>query len=94
MLTNQFVNDTYRLHCSLLASSQASLEVFKGSNSQKFFMRQIRAADSVIQHRFIKGAATLSKEFKFIDTSAILLTLYGNMLLSSRSYSGSLSESS
>lgn len=90
MVTHQFINDYYRLHASLLASSQAAVEVFKSTNSQKFFMRQMRGADSVIQKRAIKGAANLQKVFSFKETSAILLTLYAHMLLMSKSYSGAL----
>lgn len=91
MVANQFVNDTYRLHCCLLSSGHAAIDVFRATSSQKFFMRQIKGADSVIQNRAIKGAANLQKEFKFKDTSAILLTIYGHMLLMTRSYSSSLS---
>lgn len=90
MGSNQFVNDTYRLHCSLLASGNAATEVFRSGNSLKFLMRQIKGADSVIQQRAIKGAASVNKEHKFKEMSAILLTLYGNLFLVSKSYNSSL----
>ena len=54
-------------------------------------MRQIKGADSVIQQKPIKGAVSLTKEHKFKDMSAILLTLYGNMHLLTKSYNSSLS---
>lgn len=91
MVANQFVNDTYRLHCSLLASSQAAVEVFRSTNSQKFFQRQIKAADAIIHHKPFKGAANIKKPSKNYESSAVILTLYGTMLLMSRSYRSGLS---
>ena len=90
-MVDTLVNDAYRLHCGLLASGQAAVEIFRASTSQKFFMRQIKGADQLIQGREIKGADNIQTNVKIIETSAILLTLYGNMLLMTRSYSSSLS---
>lgn len=90
MVNNQFVIDTYRFHCALLASGYEATEVYRSSNAQKFFMRQLKAADSVVQEKTIKGAASVQRTFKADDNSALLLAIYGSIFLSSKSYNSSM----
>lgn len=92
LMANQFINDSYRLHLSLLASSQASVEVYRSGNAQKFMKRQLKAAESIAENRPILGAATITRQSKFKEVGPLLLTVYGTMLLMSRSYSSALSK--
>lgn len=87
----QFYNDAYRLYYSLLNSGHDSMEVFNSTSNQKYYLRQIKAMDSILQKKPIVGAARVADaDTTFEKPLPVLLVVYAHMMLLSRSYAPSL----
>lgn len=87
ILTHQFYNDGYRLYCSMLPSGIKAADIFNASNNQKFFLRQVKAVDSLVQKRAITGQAKITDASVSIEKeNPILLTLYAHIMLVGKSY--------
>ncbi|CAN6610691.1 transcription factor tau 131 kDa subunit [Trichomonascus vanleenenianus] len=83
--TMQFSNDGYRLTSFVGFASTKALELFVATFNQKYFLRQIKAVDSVIQDRPISGAARVTTE-NFNHENPVLLALYGCSMLAGKSF--------
>lgn len=87
ILSHQFHNDAFRLYCSMLPSGTEAIELFNGSNNQKFFLRQVKAVDSLVQKRSITGQAKITDTSITIEKeNPLLLVLYAHIMLVGRSY--------
>lgn len=90
---NQFSPFVYKLFMCCFASGVESWETFANYNHQKFFLRQLKAYDSILSGKKITGMATITadlKNFKFNREHPELLYIYANLLGGSRSYVSSI----
>lgn len=87
-MDRQFHNDIIRLYGALLASGKSSMASFGSSNNQKFFLRQIKAVDSVVQQKRISGAARVvpDTEVGIEKENPLLFVLYAHIMLMGPSY--------
>lgn len=88
----QFNTVTYQLYIALFSSGKQALEVFASSNNQKFFLRQIKALDSLVHvHGPVVGMAkVLDPESAPKIDDPHLLMLYVYIMLQGPSYSPAL----
>lgn len=85
--TYQFYNDSNRLYGALLASGRNSTDLFNAASNQKFYLRQIKAMDSVLQKKPIAGAArVVDRNIGFTDPLPLVLVTYAHIMLLGRSY--------
>jgi len=95
-MLSQFNPVIYRLYVALLSASvntsQDALEVFASSNNQKFFLRQIKALDSIIHHKKpVSGMAkVLDPDNAPQHEDPQMLVLYAYIMLLGPSYSPAL----
>lgn len=92
---NQFSPFIYKFFMCCFASSAESWETFSNYNHQKFFLRQLKAFDSILTYqKNITGMATITADVKSIPSTnrehAELLYVYANLLGGSRSYVSSI----
>lgn len=88
----QFNTVTYQLYIALFSRGKQALEVFSSSNNQKFFLRQIKAMDSLVHvHGPVVGMAkVLDPESAPKVDDPHLLMLYVYIMLQGPSYSPAL----
>ncbi|ODV58375.1 transcription factor TFIIIC subunit TFC4 [Ascoidea rubescens DSM 1968] len=89
----QFSRDAYRLFSLCLPSGQESIDTYISLNHQKYFLRQIKAWDSVRYKKEINGQAKLINDYSNLDISEenpYLIILYGALLYAGKSYAPSL----
>lgn len=86
LLNHQFDNNGYRLYGAAFASGVAATEVYHSSQNQKFFLRQVKAIDSVLENRQIVGAARVTAQSKIESLNPNLLLLYAHIMLVGKSY--------
>lgn len=91
---NQFSPFIYKFFMCCFSSGIEAWETFSNYNHQKFFLRQLKAFDSILTYqKHITGMATLTADVKSIKTKrehAELLYVYANLLGGSRSYVSSI----
>lgn len=89
---HQFNPVTFKLYVALLTRGKNSLAVFGSSNNQKFFLRQIKALDSVVHHhRPVTGMAKVIDPDNAPDSDdPQLLMLYVYIMLLGPSYAPAL----
>lgn len=90
---NQFSPFIYKFFMCCFASGIDSWETFTNYNHQKFFLRQLKAYDSIVSGRKITGMATINADVKNMELAkehAELLYVYANLLGGSRSYVSSI----
>lgn len=87
-MDRQFHNDIIRLYGALLSSGKRAMKSFGSSNNQKFFLRQIKALDSVAQNRRISGAARVDSDSRadIQKENPLLFVLYSHIMLMGPSY--------
>ncbi|EGV65785.1 TPR-like protein [Yamadazyma tenuis ATCC 10573] len=86
---NQFSPFIYKLFLCCFASGTDAWEAFSNYNHQKFFLRQLKAYDSVCSGKKITGMATISadiKGLKFKNEHCELLYIYSNLLGGNRNF--------
>ncbi|ABN66213.2 RNA pol III initiation factor TFIIIC subunit [Scheffersomyces stipitis CBS 6054] len=93
LISNQFSPFVYKFFICCFASGIKFWETFTNYNHQKFFLRQLKAHDSIILNKKITGMATITADLK--DTTLPkehpdLLYVYANLLGGSRSYVSSV----
>ena len=90
---NQFSPFIYKLFMCCFASGVEAWETFANYNHQKFFLRQLKAYDSILSGKKITGMATITADLKNVKLSREhpeLLYVYANLLGGSRSYVSSI----
>lgn len=92
---NQFSPFIYKFFMCCFALGIESWETFSNYNHQKFFLRQLKAYDSIISNqKHITGMATITADIKPVSLTkrehAELLYVYANLLGGSRSYVSSI----
>ncbi|ODV78425.1 TPR-like protein [Suhomyces tanzawaensis NRRL Y-17324] len=93
LITNQFSPFIYKFFMCCFSSGMVSWEHFTNYNHQKFFLRQLKAFDSIITGKKIVGMATITsdvKDISFKNDHIDLLYVYANLLGGSRSYISSI----
>ncbi|KAK6455198.1 RNA pol III initiation factor TFIIIC subunit [Scheffersomyces xylosifermentans] len=93
LIANQFSPFIYKFFICCFASGIRSWETFTNYNHQKFFLRQLKAHDSILQGKKISGMATITSDLKGTTLSKEhpdLLYVYANLLGGSRSYVSSV----
>lgn len=93
LISNQFSPLIYRLFMCCFASGVSAWEAFSSYNSQKFFLRQLKAFHSFQSGKKITGMAQITANvvgFKLEGENPYLLYLYANLLGGSRSYVSSI----
>jgi general transcription factor 3C polypeptide 3 (transcription factor C subunit 4) len=86
LLAHQFENDGYRIYGAAFASGVSATELYHSSQNQKFFLRQVKAIDSVVENRQITGAARVTSSSKVDALNPNLLLLYAHIMLTGKSY--------
>ncbi|ANB14861.1 transcription factor TFIIIC subunit TFC4 [Sugiyamaella lignohabitans] len=87
MNSHQIYNDIYRLYGAIFCSGNAATEMFRDVKNQKFFLRQVKAVDSLVQKKDIAGASKIyDKSLVLTQESPVLLLLYGHIMLLGKSY--------
>lgn len=89
LMANQFSPFIYKFFLCCFPSGLAAWEAFSNYNHQKFFLRQLKAFDSVNSNKKISGMATITADVKNCrlgDEHAELLYVYSNLLGGNRSY--------
>ena len=90
---NQFSPYIYKFFMCCFASGVDACETFANYNHQKFFLRQLKAYDSILCGKKISGMATVTANLantKFTREHPELLYVYANLLGGSRSYVSSI----
>lgn len=89
---HQFNPVTFKLYVALLTRGKDDLAVFRSSNNQKFFLRQIKALDSVVHHHkpVIGMAKVVDPENAPDSDDPQLLMLYVYIMLLGPSYAPAL----
>ncbi|CCE83151.1 Piso0_003723 [Millerozyma farinosa CBS 7064] len=90
---NQFSPFIYKFFAFCFASGCESWETFANYNHQKFFLRQLKAFDSITSHKKITGMATITADVSNLHLRhehPELLYIYANLLGGSRSYVSSI----
>ncbi|KAK6200408.1 uncharacterized protein RJT21DRAFT_121309 [Scheffersomyces amazonensis] len=93
LISNQFSPFIYKFFICCFASGIRSWDTFTNYNQQKFFLRQLKAYDSIIQGKRITGMATITADIenvKLAKEHPDLLYVYANLLGGSRSYVSSV----
>ncbi|KAK6462208.1 RNA pol III initiation factor TFIIIC subunit [Scheffersomyces coipomensis] len=93
LIANQFSPFIYKFFICCYASGIRCWDTFTNYNHQKFFLRQLKAYDSIIQNKRLTGMATITadvKNFKLAREHPDLLYVYANLLGGSRSYVSSV----
>lgn len=89
LASNQFSPFIYRVFLCCFASGITAYDSFSNYNHQKFFLRQLKAFDSIISNKKITGMATITADtsnVKFGDEPCELLYIYANLLGGTRNY--------
>ncbi|KAK9457719.1 hypothetical protein V1511DRAFT_185502 [Dipodascopsis uninucleata] len=104
MEEHQFSAEAYRLLLACCSGIPAGNDVFNSAGTQKYLLRQVKGLDSLMSGHAVSGSVKLrdasatsrggisaedNKRAREIDAS-VLLTMYGQVLASSRSYVPSL----
>jgi general transcription factor 3C polypeptide 3 (transcription factor C subunit 4) len=84
--SHQFHNDVFRLYGSMMSSGNLAMETFNSTNNQKFFLRQLKAMDSLLEKKAISGAARIVNSVSLRAEQPLLLVLYSHIMLLGRSY--------
>ncbi|CUM67934.1 uncharacterized protein PRCAT00005647001 [Priceomyces carsonii] len=90
---NQFSSFIYKFFMFCFPSGLEAWETFTNYNHQKYFLRQLKAYDSVILGRKTSGMATITANLENTHLTrehAELLYVYANLLGGSRSYVSSI----
>ncbi|ODQ80279.1 hypothetical protein BABINDRAFT_171250 [Babjeviella inositovora NRRL Y-12698] len=87
---NQFNSKVLRLFMLLLPSGGYACQILTSLNHQKYFLRQIKAYDSIKQGRAIPGMATISNRVTPEKENPYLLHIYYCLLSGGKSYVPSL----
>lgn len=84
----QFNTQSFRIYVALLSSSNDAIKIFGSSNNQKFFLRQIKALDSIVHYkRPVSGMAkVLNPETAPTSFDPHLLLLYVYIMMLGPSY--------
>lgn len=92
LLNNQFSPFIYKFFLCCFASGSKAWDVFSNYNHQKFFLRQLKAYDSVKSKEPVSGMATITadKSFTYTHEPIELLYIYANLLGGSRSHISSV----
>lgn len=86
-MSRQFNNRVLQLYFALLSSGSAAMDTLGSSNNQKFFLRQIKAVDSVVNQKPVDGAARVQNDRAISTTSnPLLLVIYADLMLLGPSY--------
>lgn len=89
LMANQFSPFIYKFFLCCFPSGINAWDAFGNYNHQKFFLRQLKAYDSIIKKEKPTGMATITadiKNCKLGQEHAELLYVYSNLLGSSRSF--------
>lgn len=89
LANNQFSRYIYVFFMCCFPSGLANWETFTNYNHQKYFLRQLKAYDSLLSSTKITGMATITAkidDYKFTKEPCELLYIYANLLGGSRSY--------
>lgn len=94
LITNQMSPFVYKFFMCCFSLGIKSWEYFTSYNHQKFFLRHLKAYDSVISNKKITGMATITANFgsfeKISREHPDLIYIYSNLLGGSRSYVSSV----
>lgn len=84
----QFDTQSFKLYVALLSSSSEAVRIFGSSNNQKFFLRQIKALDSVVHYKkHVSGMAkVMDPEHAPTSDDPHLLLLYVYIMMLGPSY--------
>ncbi|GMM53145.1 transcription factor TFIIIC subunit [Starmerella bacillaris] len=88
----QFNTQSFRLYSALLSTSNKAIKTFGSSNNQKFFLRQIKALDSIVHYKKpVSGMAkVIDPDNAPKDDDPHLLILYVYVMLLGPSYAPAL----
>lgn len=85
--SHQFSNDAYRLYGAVLSSGNTASEIFNSKNNQKFFLRQLKAIDTLVSGKQVVGAARIVDSDVTMDQeNPLFLVLYSHIMLLGRTY--------
>lgn len=85
--SHQFSNDAYRLYGAVLSSGNIASDIYNSNNNQKFFLRHLKAIDSLVSGKQVSGAARIvDSNFTMDQENPLFLTLYSHIMLLGRSY--------
>lgn len=93
LINNQFSPFIYKFFICCFARGIKLWETFANYNHQKFFLRQLKAYDSIISGKKITGMARITADLRnaeFSKEHPDLLYVYANLLGGSRSYVSSV----
>ena len=94
LISNQMSPFIYKFFMCCFSQGIKSWEYFTNYNHQKFFLRQLKAYDSVFLNKKITGMATITASFegfqKLSREHPDLIYIYSNLLGGSRSYVSSV----
>ena len=93
LINNQFSPFIYKFFICCFARGIKSWETFANYNHQKFFLRQLKAYDSILSDKKITGMARITADLRnseFTKEHPDLLYVYANLLGGSRSYVSSV----
>lgn len=89
LANNQFSRYIYIFFMCCFPSGLGNWETFTNYNHQKYFLRQLKAYDSLLTSTKITGMATITAkidDYQFTKEPCELLYIYANLLGGSRSY--------
>lgn len=94
IFTNQFSPHIYKFFMCCFSSGLRGWSIFSNYSHQKFFLRHLKAYDSLVNSQKISGMATITaitpKGAALSKGHLELLYVYGNLLGGSRSYVSSI----